>query len=309
MSVKRELLNKLPSEQLMEMCLELELNVDRRSRDALLGALLSDSRVGALWFISRLTNAQLRGALQSLDVSPAVLRWAMEQQAFHLAGDATLLKYRLVYQLDVTGMRLLCDELGLVLNRRSRKAMVVALLAAAGATTKRLIGVLNDEQLRDALAHVNSSPALNRTDMEREALAVRDEVEPIALDPTFGGPALAALVDPKTEGDSEQRAARFAKVEVRSQQSAFRNAVYRACQGRCVVSGCSVPEALEAAHVKGRHWRLGHNSAKDGILLRRDLHALYDRGLLQIDADGLVMLDTSVRRYYVEFEGRAAVCF
>ena len=304
MSVTRVLLNSLPSEQLMEMCVEFELDVDRRSRDAMVAALLADSRVGPLRIIGRLTDAQLQGALQSLGVSPAVLRWAMEQQAFTLTGGATLLKYKLLCQLQANGLRRLCDELGLEVNRRSRDGMFQA-LATADTTPKQLIGMLRDQQLREALADVGLSPARTRADMEKQALAVRDEVESIALVPTPGGPALAAPVDPKTEGDSEQRAARFAQVEVRSQQSAFRNAVYRACQGRCVVSGCSVPEALDAAHVKGRRWRLGHNTAEDGILLRRDLHALYDRGLLQIDADSLVVLDTSVRRYYGEFEGTA----
>ena len=105
MSVTRVLLNRLPSEHLMEMCVEFELDVDRRSRDALLAALLADSRVGPLRFIGRLTDAQLQGALQSLSVSPAVVRWAMEQQAFSLTGGATFLKYKLVCQLQRNGMR------------------------------------------------------------------------------------------------------------------------------------------------------------------------------------------------------------
>lgn len=103
--------------------------------------------------------------------------------------------------------------------------------------------------------------------------------------------------------DLELRAARFAQVEVRPQQAAFRNAVFRACGGRCVVSGCSVPEVLEAAHLVGRDWRAGHNAAMDGILLRRDLHTLYDRGLLRISAEGDVALDASVGSYYAEFNG------
>lgn len=113
------------------------------------------------------------------------------------------------------------------------------------------------------------------------------------------GPTLAAV------DDLEQRAVRFAQVEVRPQQAAFRAAVFMACDGRCVVSGCSVPEALEAAHLKGRDWRAGHNGAEDGILLRRDVHTLYDRGLLMISAEGRVTLDSRVRPYYAEFEGCA----
>ncbi|MDE2204344.1 MAG: HNH endonuclease [Burkholderiaceae bacterium] len=118
-------------------------------------------------------------------------------------------------------------------------------------------------------------------------------------------PASPAPVPPTSKAteqldDLEQRAARFAQVEVRTQQSAFRLAVFRACQGRCVISGCAVPEALEAAHLLGRDWRQGHNDAGDGILLRRDLHTLYDRGLLRITESGLVELDDRVIGHYAE---------
>jgi hypothetical protein len=73
-----------------------------------------------------------------------------------------------------------------------------------------------------------------------------------------------------------------------------------------VVSGCEVPEALEAAHLVGRDWRAGHNRATDGVLLRRDLHALYDRGLLVIREDGSVTLDQKVAGHYGSFQGVSA---
>lgn len=69
------------------------------------------------------------------------------------------------------------------------------------------------------------------------------------------------------------------------------------------MSGCAVPEALEAAHLIGRDWRQGHNSATDGILLRRDLHNLYDRGLLVVNDEGQVKLSGKVMAYYGEFNG------
>jgi len=115
-------------------------------------------------------------------------------------------------------------------------------------------------------------------------------------------PTEAAVVTPPD--DLEQRAARFAQVEVRTQQTAFRMAVFRACQGRCVVSGCAVPEALEAAHLMGRDWRRGENTASDGLLMRRDLHTLYDRGLLRITDAGIVELAAEVFEHYGEFGGQ-----
>ena len=107
--------------------------------------------------------------------------------------------------------------------------------------------------------------------------------------------------------DLEGRAARFAQVQTRPEQKSFRDAVFRDCAGRCIVSGCAVPEALEAAHLLGRDWRQGQNSATDGILLRRDLHTLYDRGLLSISDTGLVALSVDTYGYYNEFHGKTVV--
>lgn len=108
----------------------------------------------------------------------------------------------------------------------------------------------------------------------------------------------AAPTPQQPDDEFEQRVSRFAEVEVRTHQRTFRVAVFRACGGRCVISGCDVPEALEAAHLLGREWKQGHNSAADGILLRRDLHTLYDRGLLEIGEDGVVHLAAPLYDHY-----------
>ncbi|MFC5496293.1 HNH endonuclease [Caenimonas terrae] len=95
----------------------------------------------------------------------------------------------------------------------------------------------------------------------------------------------------------------FAWSATRPHQSAFRSAVFEACAGRCVITGCDVPDALEAAHLTGRSWRSGFNTADDGVLLRRDLHALYDCGMLCFDRCGRVRLSTAARAHYSQYEG------
>ncbi|MBG6223439.1 hypothetical protein IWX79_004410 [Janthinobacterium sp. CAN_S1] len=113
-----------------------------------------------------------------------------------------------------------------------------------------------------------------------------------------------ALPEPDPGDPMVERERRFTQTEVRLQQSAFRRKVFLACDGCCVVTGCDVPEALEAAHVFGRDWRLGHNEASDGILLRRDLHAMYDAGLLMISETGKVTLNDAARHAYGDLDGR-----
>lgn len=101
----------------------------------------------------------------------------------------------------------------------------------------------------------------------------------------------------------EVRAAKFASVETRPEQAAFRRKLFSAYRGRCVVSGCNVVRALDAAHRHGRHWRKGHNNVEDGFLLRKDLHALYDSKLLRISDSGLVELSDEILDHYENFSG------
>lgn len=94
------------------------------------------------------------------------------------------------------------------------------------------------------------------------------------------------------------RALRFAVAAARPEQAQFRRLVFVACNGKCIVTECAIPEALDAAHKRGRNWRKGHNSADDGWLLRKDLHALYDAHLIDVDNDGNVIAQPLVKRHY-----------
>lgn len=80
----------------------------------------------------------------------------------------------------------------------------------------------------------------------------------------------------------------------------------RAYGGRCAVTGCDVEQALEAAHIypyRGEET----NAVTNGILLRSDLHTLFDLGLLTVDPLTMtVHLAEAVRAsVYGEFHGAA----
>lgn len=111
-------------------------------------------------------------------------------------------------------------------------------------------------------------------------------------------------VDKQSEFVSEDiqvKASRFATVEVRPDQAAFRRRVFLKYGGKCAISDCTIEKVLDAAHKQGGIWREGHNHADDGVLLRRDLHALYDNGLLWIAEDGAVTLAPSAAEHYMQF--------
>lgn len=117
--------------------------------------------------------------------------------------------------------------------------------------------------------------------------------------PQGGRKAATTIPDSTRPGEAlNTRAARFAKTAVRPEQAAFRRRVFLEYRGACLVTGCTVPEALDAAHRHGRDWRVGHNSGADGLLLRKDVHALYDAGLIRIDKRGSVKFNRDVEPHY-----------
>ncbi len=140
----------------------------------------------------------------------------------------------------------------------------------------------------------------------------RDDVEERNDCYAFWSPPGAAAVETAASSKTEQptpgsvlpdetlqvRAARFAKAAVRPEQAAFRRRVFLEYKGACIVTGCTIPEALDAAHREGRDWRLGHNSGADGLLLRKDIHALYDAKLVSIDIDGAVRFHPHIETHY-----------
>lgn len=65
-------------------------------------------------------------------------------------------------------------------------------------------------------------------------------------------------------------------------QAQFRAELQRRFGNRCAISGEQPPEILEAAHLY-RYCATPHHDRRGGLLLRRDLHALFDQWLIAID--------------------------
>ncbi len=93
-------------------------------------------------------------------------------------------------------------------------------------------------------------------------------------------------------------------VRRRGQQS-FRAALLAAYGSRCAISGCDAVEALEAAHIVP-YRGAGSHHPQNGLLLRADLHSLFDLGLLAVDsATMMVQLAPRLRNSaYGELHGQ-----
>jgi putative restriction endonuclease len=93
---------------------------------------------------------------------------------------------------------------------------------------------------------------------------------------------------PATIAAAEQDA-RFGKPQIvtpRLGQGSFRLLVADAYERRCTMTGERTLPALEAAHIH-RYSRGGDHSLSNGLLLRSDLHKLFDLGYLTIEPNTL----------------------
>ncbi|MDB5992759.1 MAG: hypothetical protein JWQ10_4162 [Herbaspirillum sp.] len=92
----------------------------------------------------------------------------------------------------------------------------------------------------------------------------------------------AMAFDPSNAEDARKKI--FAAIVRRQGQPVFRRELLRAYHGCCAVTGCNVTEVLEAAHIMPyRGPQTNHLS--NGLLLRGDLHTLFDLGLIAIDTN------------------------
>jgi hypothetical protein len=112
------------------------------------------------------------------------------------------------------------------------------------------------------------------------------------------------LLVPDALSDADARARVRRDIVARQGQSRFRDALMRAYGGRCAVTGCDSPYALEAAHI--RPYRGEHtNVVSNGLLLRADIHTLFDLGLLAVNPATLTIAlsDWLPGTHYRQFQG------
>jgi hypothetical protein len=92
--------------------------------------------------------------------------------------------------------------------------------------------------------------------------------------------------DRYTPVDGDERAVIERQIRVRRGQQRFRESLRARYRDQCLVTGCTILDLLEAAHV------IPYRGAKDnhpenGLLLRADIHTLFDLDLLGIHPESL----------------------
>ncbi|WP_231553146.1 HNH endonuclease [Novilysobacter defluvii] len=153
---------------------------------------------------------------------------------------------------------------------------------------------LDARLLKQAAASPNDQLAIERLDVGKLAkvlggafLSAGDLLRTAALSKTLDpGDADAS---PATENPSnyaiwegDEREAVLRSIRIRRGQQSFRRRLIRAYGGRCAVSGCELLDLLEAAHISPYKGAADHH-LENGLLLRADLHTLFDLGHLAIE--------------------------
>jgi hypothetical protein len=92
-----------------------------------------------------------------------------------------------------------------------------------------------------------------------------------------------------TVGVSDARRRVLASIVQRQGQPAFRKRLLAAYGCCCAVTGCGVESVLEAAHIIPYQGEVT-NHLTNGLLLRADIHTLFDLGLLAVEPSSMVVL-------------------
>jgi hypothetical protein len=117
-------------------------------------------------------------------------------------------------------------------------------------------------------------------------------------------PAIISDIDidsAKSNLEEDLRLWRDTQQVIREGQAKFRNDLIEVYAGKCAITGYDVELALDAAHVRkynGKHT----NIVQNGLLLRKDLHKLFDHGVFGIRPGDLsvVLNDRARNTRYAE---------
>jgi putative restriction endonuclease len=97
---------------------------------------------------------------------------------------------------------------------------------------------------------------------------------------------------------AEDRRYTFVESKMRLGQGGFRVVVTDAYKRKCAITGENTLDVLEAAHIRP-YSANGPHAPDNGLLLRSDMHTLFDKGLLTVDPDLRIKVSSLIREKYV----------
>jgi len=156
---------------------------------------------------------------------------------------------------------------------------------------------LSRSELRELSVHREAQLAIRKVDVER-LLQRCPELAPLVLGRTpirlspqdaerssEGARGASPLGDYHPDG-VDSREVTWRQVLARRGQASFRQRLRKRYGDRCLITGCELMDIVEAAHISP-YRKPEDNHPENGLLLRSDLHTLYDLDLMGIEPASL----------------------
>lgn len=157
--------------------------------------------------------------------------------------------------------------------------------------------VLSDDQIK---AQSSGNTVSNEQSQRLEMFLDRPYLIDTGIDPNL---ADEEAFNPENITDARERVVR--EVARRRGQRHFRDLLMESYSQRCVVTACPIVDILEAAHIFP-YLGAATNHVSNGLLLRSDIHMLFDCGLLGFSHEdfAVVLAPRLLGTTYEKLKGR-----
>jgi hypothetical protein len=159
--------------------------------------------------------------------------------------------------------------------------------AKEGVNRRRWIGTIRQKRLK--ISHVEE-------EVDLSAYYANMKLLELAVDGFLPAPELSPDEADTSDGEEppfvltgeDSRIAVLRQIKARRGQQAFRDALRERYGDLCLISGCRLMDLVEASHIKPYRGQPDNHPA-NGLLLRADLHTLFDLNLIGIEPGTLTV--------------------
>ena len=161
-------------------------------------------------------------------------------------------------------------------------------VALFGNTFVQLKHPISVDQLRSIALRPSDQVSIEELDLAGlERLVTGDVALGLVAAAGFLKSPMSNEADEELENDAalstaDEREQVVRAIKVRRGQSSFRRGLFKRYGNRCMVTGCELEALLEAAHI-APYRNASHNELSNGLLLRADIHTIYDLYLMEVD--------------------------
>lgn len=145
-------------------------------------------------------------------------------------------------------------------------------------------GERNDGSSKEIIILTESNlPTSSYTEViESDVVLAHDEINLLRADEAEGAESQDQVAYNPEDGDLRELVTR--QIRARRGQQQFRDALREQYGNRCVVTNCGIVAILEAAHINPYRGD-NDNHPTNGLLLRTDIHTLFDLNLLGVEPE------------------------